>query len=140
MQLKTLTPSQWNEWMGLLKNNTHKVELSMPRFKYNYKRLLNDDLIGLGMGIAFSGGADFSNISDQALLINRVIHQSFIETNEEGTEAAAATIVEMIFNTVGTSEPPVWKVNIDRPFLYYIHENSTGTILFMGRVGDPTVE
>ncbi len=137
---EVLTSTQWNNWMSLLKNNTHVVELSMPRFKYNYKRLLNDDLIGLGMGIAFSGGADFSNISDQALLINRVIHQSFIETNEEGTEAAAATIVEMIFNTVGTSEPPVWKVNIDRPFLYYIHENSTGTILFMGKVGDPTVE
>ena len=137
---KTLTPSQWNEWMGLLENNTHKVELSMPRFKYKYKRLLNDDLIGMGMGIAFSGGADFSNISDQGLLISRVIHQSFIEINEEGTEAAAATIVEMIIVSYPPPEPSVWKIDIDRPFLYFIHETSTGTILFMGKVGDPTVE
>ena len=111
----------------------------MPRFKYEYKRLLNDDLIDLGMGVAFTDWADFSNISDQALQISRVIHQSFIETNEEGTEAAAATIVEMIRTTIGT-EPSVWKVDIDRPFLYFIHETSTGTILFMGKVGDPSVE
>ncbi len=138
---KTLTPSQWNEWMGLLENNTHKVELSVPRFKYNYKRLLNEDLKGLGMGIAFSDWADFSNISDNQLQISRVIHQSFIETNEEGTEAAAATIVEIRFTTAGPDpEPIVWKIDLDRPFLYFIHETSTGTILFMGKVGDPTVE
>ncbi len=74
------------------------------------------------------------------LKINRVIHQSFIETNEEGTEAAAATIVEMIIVTYASTEPSVWKIDIDRPFLYFIHETSTGTILFMGKVGDPTVE
>jgi len=137
----SLTPSNWNEWMDLLENNTHKVELSMPRFKYKYKRLLNDDLIGLGMGIAFSDLADFSNISEQLLQINRVIHQSFIETNEEGTEAAAATIVEITLTSAGPgSEPAVWKIEIDRPFIYFIHEISTGTILFMGRVGDPAVE
>lgn len=136
-----LTPSKWNEWMDLLTNNTHKVELSMPKFKYKYKRLLNDDLIDLGMGVAFSGWADFSNISDQPLQISRVIHQSFIETNEEGTEAAAATIVEIRFTSAGPgSEPTIWKIDIDRPFLYFIHETSTGTILFMGRVSDPTVE
>jgi serpin B len=133
-----VTSSRWNGWMELLDNNTHKVELSMPRFKYQYKRLLNDDLINLGMGVAFSDWADFSNISDQALQISRVIHQSFIETNEEGTEAAAATIVEVIFTTIGV-EPAAWKIDIDRPFLYFIHEMSTGTILFMGRVGDPSI-
>jgi serpin B len=134
----TLTSSRWNGWMELLKTNTHKVGLSMPRFKYEYKRLLNNDLINLGMGVAFSDRADFNNISDQALQINRVIHQSFIDTNEEGTEAAAATIVEIIFTTIG-AEPSTWKIDIDRPFLYFIHENSTGTILFMGKVGDPSV-
>lgn len=135
-----LTPSRWEVWMDLLENNTHKVELSMPKFKYNYKRLLNDDLIYLGMGIAFSDWADFSNISDQPLQISRVIHQSFIETNEEGTEATAATIVEIRYGSAGPgSEPTVWKIDIDRPFFYFIHETSTGTILFMGRVSDPTV-
>ena len=139
---EALSPSQWNEWMELLaNNNTHKVELSMPRFKYKYKRLLNNDLIDLGMGIAFSDWADFNNISDQKLQISRVIHQSFIETNEEGTEAAAATIVEIRFTSAGPgTEPSAWKVDIDRPFLYIIHETSTGTILFMGRVNDPTIE
>lgn len=136
----SITPSKWSEWMDLLTYNIHKVELSIPRFKYQYKRLLNNDLINMGMDIAFSGWATFGNISDQGLRINRVIHQSFIENNEEGTEAAAATIVEMTFTTAGpTPEPKVWKVDIDRPFLYFIHETSTGTILFMGRVYDPTI-
>jgi len=138
---EALTSTQWNKWMSLLENNTHIVELSMPSFKYNYKRLLNEDLKGLGMGIAFSDWADFGNISDSQLQISRVIHQSFIETNEEGTEAAAATIVEIRFTTAGPDpEPTIWKIDLDRPFLFFIHETSTGTILFMGKVGDPTVE
>jgi serpin B len=112
----------------------------MPRFKYGYKRLLNYDLENLGMGIAFSDWADFSNISLQPTKINRVIHQSFIENNEEGTEAAAATVVEMIVISFPPPEPAVWEININRPFLYFIHETSTGTILFMGRVSDPAVE
>jgi len=135
---KTLTPSIWQEWMGLLAENTHKVDLSIPRFKYMYKRLLNEDLIGLGMGIAFSDFANFENISDQGLKISRVLHQSFIETNEEGTEAAAATVVEFICTTANPTSQ-VMKVTLDHPFLYYIRETSTGTILFMGRVGDPTI-
>jgi serine protease inhibitor len=135
----SFTPAKWDEWMDLLESNTHKVELSMPRFKYGYKRLLNNDLISLGMGIAFSDYADFRNISDQLLQINRVIHQSFIETNEEGTEAAAATIVEISLTSTGPgTEPAAWKIDIDHPFLYFIHENSTGTILFMGKVADPS--
>lgn len=136
----SLTSSGWNEWMSLLEENVHKVELSMPRFKYKYKRLLNEDLVNLGMGIAFSDWADFSNISGQSTKINRVLHQTFIETNEEGTEAAAATVVEMILVSFPPPEPSVWKIEIDRPFLYFIHETSTGTLLFMGKVCDPTVE
>jgi serpin B len=107
----------------------------MPRFKYKYKRRLNNDLIGLGMGIAFSPSADFSNICDASLMISRVEHQTFIETNEEGTEAAAATVVVMI----DTAVPAILEINLNRPFLYFIREKSTGTILFMGRVSDPTV-
>jgi serine protease inhibitor len=133
-----LTPELWQDWMDMLADNTREVELSMPRFKYKYKRLLNDDLINMGMGIAFSDWADFSNISEQDLKISRVIHQSFIETNEEGTEAAAATIVEIVFVT-SELQPTAWKVNIDRPFLYFIHETSTGTVLLMGRVSDPLI-
>jgi serpin B len=134
----SLTPSMWQEWMGLLAENTHKVDLSIPRFKYMYKRLLNDDLIGLGMGIAFTDFANFDNISDQGLKISRVLHQTFIDTNEEGTEAAAATVVEIVFTTASPT-PLVVKVTLDHPFLYFIRETSTGTVLFMGRVSDPTI-
>jgi serine protease inhibitor len=130
-----LTPAIWNEWMALLADNTPEIELSMPRFKYKYKRLLNNDLIDLGMGIAFTPDADFSNISDQSLMISRVVHQTFIETNEEGTEAAAATVVEI----VNTSMPITIQVNIDHPFLYFIRETSTGTVIFEGRVSDPSI-
>lgn len=132
-----ITPSLWKDWMNLLSENTHKVDLSMPRFKYKYKRNLNDDLINLGMGIAFTDLANFSNISDSRLKISRVLHQTFIETNEEGTEAAAATVVEII-NTVA-NPTTVEKVILDHPFLYFIRETSTGTVLFMGRVSDPTI-
>ena len=131
-----LTPDLWQTWMDLLVDNTHEVELSMPRFKYEYKRKLNDDLIDMGMGLAFSPAADFSNICDAALMISRVEHKTFIETNEEGTEAAAATVVVMIDSVAG---PTKLEMNLNRPFLYFIREMSTGTILFMGRIGDPSV-
>ena len=130
-----LNPENWAQWMEYLSNGTTEVELSLPRFKYEFKRKLNDDLINLGMGIAFEPFvADFSNISDQGLFISFVLHQTFIETNEEGTEAAAATVVGISL----TSMPPLPQViNINRPFLYFIRETSTGTIVFMGQVVDP---
>ncbi len=132
----SINSTVWNNWMAALKDNTLEVELSMPRFKYGYKRNLNNDLINLGMGVAFTGAADFSNISNSGLMISRVEHQTFIETNEEGTEAAAATVVVMIDTVSGGG--PLY-ITLDRPFLYFIHETSTGAVLFMGRVGDPSV-
>ncbi|MCU0378665.1 MAG: serpin family protein [Bacteroidales bacterium] len=130
----TLTPENWVLWMADLARGTTDVDLSLPRFKYEYKRELKNDLTALGMGIAFTDFADFSNISEQGMLISRVLHQTFIETNEEGTEAAAATVVEMVF----TSMPMTTVVNVNRPFLYFIRETTTGTIIFMGQVADPS--
>jgi serine protease inhibitor len=109
-----------------------EINLAFPRFKYGFKQQLNDILTDMGMGIAFTENADFSNISDMSLLINRVLHQAFIETNEEGTEAAAATIVD-----VGTTAMPASVILIDHPFLYIIRETSTNSVLFMGKVADP---
>jgi serpin B len=114
--------------------NKRETDLSFPRFKYSFKDKLKSILSDMGMGIAFTGGADFSNISDIGLMINDVIHQAFIETNEEGTEAAAATIVE-VGNTSVNPEKLI--LNIDHPFIYIIRETSTNSILFMGKVADP---
>ena len=106
----------------------------MPKFKYEYKRTLNDDLKALGMEVAFDPiNADFSNMCYHPLVISFVLHQTFIETNEEGTEAAAATVVGM----VDTAMPLITTININRPFLYFIRETTTGTIVFMGQVADP---
>jgi serine protease inhibitor len=130
----TLNSEDWSSWMSTLSLGASEVQLSLPRFEYEYKRDLKDDLVALGMGIAFSGAADFSNITDQGIFISRVLHQTFIKTNEEGTEAAAATVVEFEF----TSMPSTMVINVNRPFLYFIRETTTGTIVFMGQVVDPS--
>jgi len=127
-------------WENLLSiPGVRNVQIEIPKFKYGYKTLLNDPLINLGLGVAFGGGADFSRITPGGgIYISRVIHQTFIDVQEEGTEAAAATIVELR-ETAG----PGGGVNIfraDRPFLYMIKENSTSTILFMGKVEQPEYE
>jgi serpin B len=126
-----VTENNLNNWLDMLV--TRKTDLSFPRFKYGYKKELSKILSGMGMGIAFTDFADFSNISDIRLLISLVLHQSFIETNEEGTEAAAATIVGI--STTSVMEPFI--VNADHPFLYIIRETTSNAILFMGRVADP---
>jgi serpin B len=113
---------------------TNDIILSMPRFKYGYKTELKDILSGMGMEIAFNETADFSNISSvRPLSINRVLHQAFIQADEEGTEAAAATAVEIIV----TSAPIPREIKADHPFMYIIRETTTNAILFMGLVADP---
>jgi serpin B len=129
-----LTRENWDTWMTVLKTGITEVDLTMPRFKYEYKRTLNDDLKALGMEIAFDPlNADFSNMCYHQLVISFVLHQTFIETNEEGTEAAAATVVAM----TDSAMPEITTINLNRPFLYFIRETTTGTIVFMGQVADP---
>ena len=130
-----LDSEKWEQWMASLSYGETEVELFMPKFRYEYKRKMNDDLISLGMGPAFDpSAADFSRISDVEVFISFVLHQTFIENKEEGTEAAAATVVGF----TRTSLPPEpEKININRPFLYFIRETTTGTIVFMGLVADP---
>ncbi len=122
-----------------MENNlsNRKVNLYLPRFKYGYKKTLKEVLSLMGMGIAFTDAADFSNISDIGLLINEVTHQAFIETNEEGTEAAAATVVDIGLTSLGPDTPIL--IDINRPFIYFIRETTTNSILFMGKVADPLV-
>lgn len=126
--------ANWDSWFE--NSRLVGVRVDLPKFKYEFKELLNDPLINLGLGVAFSNGADFTRINPAGnLLISRVIHQTFIDVQEEGTEAAAATIVEMIETSAGGGSPVYFK--IDRPFLYLIKENSTGAIVFIGKVGKP---
>jgi serpin B len=126
----------WDSWF----NNSRLmgVQVDLPKFKYDFKELLNDPLINLGLGVAFSEfEADFTRINPAGgLYISRVIHQTFIDVQEEGTEAAAATIVEILnVSSDGGGSPIYFKA--DKPFLYLIKENSTGAIIFIGKVGKP---
>jgi serpin B len=134
-----LNNDNWNAWINSLE--TEQVVVKLPKFNFEFFRLLNDDLTGMGMGIAFDpNNADFSGINpDRDLYISRVLHKTFIEVNEEGTEAAAVTAVEISETSAGP-EPQTRYLIADHPFLFAIRENSSGTILFMGRVGLPEYE
>jgi serpin B len=132
--VEELDAETWDSWFT--SSHMTNVQIQLPRFKYGFKSLLNDPLIDLGLGIAFSDTADFSRITTlEPIFISRVIHQTFIDVQEEGTEAAAATIVEMRNLSTNPGSPVLFRV--DRPFLYVIRENSTGALLFMGKVGKP---
>ncbi len=86
----------------------------------------------MGMPSAFDGEADFSRMSKDNLLISRIIHSTYCDVNEKGTEAAAVTIIEM--KEMALPENPVFYAN--RPFIFVIREKSTGVILFMGKMGE----
>jgi serpin B len=134
--LPQVTDPAFTAWTNGLYNR--ELNLSMPRYKFGFKKQLKDILTDMGMGIAFTGGADFTNIADTPpLQINDVTHQAFIETNEEGTEAAAATIVEIGYTSI-PPEPLVF--NLDHAFLFIIRETTSNSIVFMGRVADPLAE
>lgn len=121
-------------WTGSL--HSRKGAILMPRFKLEYNETLTDMLSSLGMGMAFSGAADFSGISTQdQMFISYVKHKTYIEVDEEGTEAAAVTSVGMA-TSAGPTEKFVMRV--DRPFLFLIRESGSGTILFLGKIADPT--
>jgi serpin B len=109
--------------------------LTVPKFEYDSEFSLKDTLSGMGMPIAFTGGADFSGMTgNRDLNIKDVIHKAFIVLDEEGTEAAAATAV--IVGETALPSPQV-EVTIDRPFIFLIRDIATGTILFVGRVLNP---
>ncbi|UCD09996.1 MAG: serpin family protein [Dehalococcoidales bacterium] len=112
-----------------------QVELAMPKFEFESEFQMKDTLSTMGMPIAFSSGADFSGMTGgKDLYIDQVIHKAFVSVDESGTEAAAATAVDMKL-TSAPAEPV--KVTVDRPFIFFIRDIETGTILFIGRVLNP---
>ncbi|MCK5562146.1 MAG: serpin family protein, partial [Thermoplasmata archaeon] len=117
------------------------LDLYLPKFKFELKYNLNENLISMGMPLAFSDDADFTGIKSNSgqLKISKVIHQSFVEVNEEGTEAAAATAVIMEDRGGGSSSTPEpIEFKADHPFIFFIEHKESGQILFMGKVENPS--
>jgi serpin B len=128
---KALTPAKLSEWLkGAMP--FPGLNVTLPRFKLTWGARLNDHLAALGMKKAFNPAqADFSGLEEsKGFCIGPVIHKAAIEVNEEGAEAAAATIVGGFGGL-----PP--EILADRPFLFLIRDRKTGSILFLGRVVDP---
>lgn len=126
-----------------------EVELFLPRFKITWGTVdLSDQLTLLGMPLAFNSQADFSGINghqppdEAALWISAIFHKAFVEVNEEGTEAAAATAISVTFTAARwRSKPPAIPIfRADHPFLFAIRDRRSGLILFLGRIADPTQE
>ncbi|MGH2642901.1 MAG: serpin family protein [Chitinophagaceae bacterium] len=114
------------------------IQLQLPRWEYSYEvQDMKPELTSMGMGNAFTSQANFSNMYPPAAgaYISKVIHKTYIEVNEQGTEAAAATAVGMATYSLDPDLPMVMDVN--RPFLYVIAEKNTGVILFIGEVNNP---
>jgi len=131
---KSISLEKLSKWKNML--NEQRVDVFIPKFKFETKYFMAKALSDLGMPTAFSPAADFSGMDGtKDLLIQNVIHQAFVEVNEEGTEAAAATGVVMGITSVG---PRIPIFRADHPFIFIIQEIETGNILFLGRVGDPS--
>ncbi len=137
---KSLTADCWKTWTAALKSTP--TDLYLPKFKMETDYLLKEALEKLGMPMAFTRGqADFTALTDspqaKELFLSAVIHKAFIDVNEKGTEAAAATAVtiQTLGAMVAPEEPKL--LRIDRPFLFAIRDRESGTVLFMGRVMDP---
>ncbi|MDO9154473.1 MAG: serpin family protein [Paludibacter sp.] len=128
--LKNMTGEKWTTIISDM--SQQEVDVYLPRFTTKNKFLLNEPLQKMGMVKAFTPAADFTNIANDALMISRVLHDTYIEVNEEGTKAAAVTVVEIIKTSLPTN--PVIRVN--KPFIFVIREKSTGVILFVGKMGN----
>jgi serpin B len=133
-----LTVEKIEEWKEGLREQ--RVKVYLPKFKFETKYFMKEDLSDMGMPSAFSNLADFSGMTGRKdLFISEVIHQAFIDVNEEGTEAAAATAVVMELLSAGPgSEIPIFRA--DHPFIFMIQQKDSGNILFLGRVMNPTQE
>lgn len=121
-------------WLNAI--DEKRVEVHLPRFTMTWEKELNGILKSMGMVKAFSDSADFSGMTGREdLMVSNVVHKAFVEVNEEGTEAAAATGVGMKLTSVEPEPPIVFKA--DRPFVFLIIDKATGSILFLGRVENP---
>jgi serpin B len=133
----SLTPQVWNEITSGLdsKDEFGKLIVYMPKFKFSYEKFLNDQLKSMGMVDAFiDGQANLSGISDQQIFVDFVKQNTFVEVDEEGTEAAAVTTIGINLTSM-PAEPPQFV--IDKSFVFAIRERTTNTLLFIGQVVNP---
>ena len=134
---RELTYKSWEVWLRHFRPAEGTIVL--PRFKLAYEATLNDALKALGMGIAFDQRrADFGGMiadSKPSVNIDEIKHKTFVEVNEEGTEAAAVTSIGMIRTTMAPQRN--FSMIVDRPFFCAIRDNQTGALLFMGAITDP---
>lgn len=130
--ISEFTPENWETWMASFEEKDGRIYL--PKFEIGYYLLMNDVLGSLGMGVAFDPeNADFTGMRDEGQLwISRVIHKTYVRVDEEGTEAAAVTVVEMT-DSVSDS----FTMRVDRPFIFAIREKHSGTVLFLGKIVNP---
>lgn len=124
---KQLTFANVSNW--LQQTSPQRVKVSLPKFTIRYRIALQETLNALGL----TALSDFSGISEQAMELSKVIHEAFVDVNEQGTEAAAATAVTM---GRGMPRPPA-EFQADHPFMFFMVDMTTGTFLFVGRVTNP---
>ena len=133
--LNELNSDYWNYLNDTMINE--EITLHMPKFRFSFgTRQINEELISLGLEKPFLPGADFSAIADAPIILNRVLHKAFIEVNEEGSEAAAATIIEIIAICENCGSR-IFHLIINRPFIFVIGQEETNNILFIGKVAWP---
>ena len=142
--IDNLNTQDWEDWMYSFEPLQHLVDhytyiqfrCKYPKYRFGYDIYLNDILSDLGMGIAFSGSANFHGLTQSSLWISLVKQKTFIQVDEYGTVASGITIVE----GSGSPGPPPMEFIVDRPFFFVIQDDRTGAILFMGKIVDPVYE
>ena len=132
-------PTNWKNEI-LPRFSPREGTVVFPKFKLDYDVTLNGPLEALGMRQAFNPeAADFSAMADEPLFVSLITQKSFVDVNEQGTEAAAVTTITIGALAIIENVPPPFEMIVDRPFLFVIEDNSTGAILFTGIVNDPTL-
>lgn len=137
--IDALSFSNWKKWMTEFETKD-PVVVTMPRFKFAFEIKLNEVLKQMGMNKAYEPlMADFSKISDTDLYISSAVHKSFIDVNENGTEAAAVTSITFTTTSMPVEDPKTY-FYVDKPFVFAITEKDTDAILFIGEVNHPEYE
>jgi len=137
--IDALSANNWNNWMTKFETKD-PVVVTMPRFKFAFETELKNVLKAMGMVKAFQPNiADFSKIAEEDLYISAAVHKSFIDVNENGTEAAAVTSITFTTTSMPVEDPKTY-FNVNRPFVFAITEKDTDAILFIGEVNQPEYE